>query len=82
MRDVFRMRTTLNLDDDVLETAKAMAARQRKPLGEVISGLIRRAVETPAAAVKERNGMPLFPVSRSARPVTPDAVKELLDEVP
>ncbi|MDP3850613.1 MAG: hypothetical protein Q8Q59_08930 [Luteolibacter sp.] len=44
------MRTTLNLDADVLETAKALAARQRKPLGEVVSGLLRRTVETPDAA--------------------------------
>ena len=78
----FRMRTTLNLDDDVLETAKALAARQRKPLGEVVSGLLRRAVETPAAVPKKRNGMCLFPVSDSARPVTPALVKELLDETP
>jgi len=38
------MRTTLNLADDVLETAKMLAARQRRPLGEAISGLIRSAV--------------------------------------
>ena len=76
------VRTTLNLDDDVLETAKAIAARQRKPLGDVVSGLLRRAVETPAAPSKQRNGMPLFPVSRDARPVTPERVKEILDESP
>ena len=76
------VRTTLNLDDDVLETAKAIAARQSKPLGDVVSGLLRRAVETPAAPSKKRNGMPLFPVSRDARPVTPERVKEILDESP
>jgi len=80
MRDVLPVRTTLNLDDDVLATAKALAARQRKPLGEVISGLIRRAVEPPAQAAAERNGIPLFPVSQAARPVTPEIVRELLDE--
>ncbi len=80
MRDVLPVRTTLNLDDDVLATAKALAARQRKPLGEVISGLIRRAVEPPAQAATERNGIPLFPVSQAARPVTPEIVRELLDE--
>jgi hypothetical protein len=44
MRDVFDMRTTLNLDDDVLATAKALAQKQRKPLGEVVSGFLRRVV--------------------------------------
>ncbi len=82
MRDVFRMRTTLNLDDDVLEAAKMMAARERKPLGMVISGLLRRVVEPAAEAPAERNGIPLFPVSRGARAVTPELVKELLEEVP
>jgi hypothetical protein len=83
MRDVFRMRMTLNLDDDVLETAKMLAARERKPLGMVISGLIRRAVEPAAQAVAgERNGIPLFPVSQGARAVTPEIVRELLDETP
>ncbi|MEO8613593.1 MAG: CopG family transcriptional regulator [Luteolibacter sp.] len=74
------MRTTLNLDDDVLATAKALAARQGKPLGEVISGLIRRAVEPPAQAAVERNGIPLFPVSQAAREVTPEIVRDLLEE--
>ena len=76
------MRTTLNLDDDVLETAKASAARQRKPLGKVISGLLRSAVEPAVRSMTERNGIPLFPVSKDARPVTPEMVKELLDESP
>ncbi len=76
------MRTTLNLDDDVIETAKALAAQQRRPLGEVVSDLIRRGVEPPSKAVPKRNGIPLFPVARGARPVTPGIVAELLDETP
>ncbi|MBP8257157.1 MAG: hypothetical protein KAX37_07505 [Opitutaceae bacterium] len=76
------MRTTLDLDDDVLETAKALAAKQRKPLGEVVSALLRRAVEPRSQPSTKRNGLPLFPVSQGARPVTPELVKELLDETP
>ncbi len=82
MRDVFLMRTTLNLDDDVLEMAKMRAARERKPLGVVISGLLRQSVEPVGLAVEERNGIPLFPVSQAARAVTPEVIKELLDETP
>jgi hypothetical protein len=41
------MRTTLAIDDDVLVAAKAMAAQQRRSVGEVISELARR-VLTPA----------------------------------
>ncbi len=76
------MRTTLNLDDDVLETARTLAVRQEQSLGKVISGLLRRAVEPPVVASSERNGIPLFPVSQGARPVTPEVVSELLDKVP
>jgi hypothetical protein len=82
MRDVFDMRTTLNLDDDVLATAKALARKQRKPLGEVVSGLLRRVVEPVSKNVDERNGIPLFPVSKGAGPVTPKIVKKLLDDTP
>lgn len=82
MRDVSRVRTTLNLDDDVLETAKLLAARERKPLGMVISDLLRRAVEPTVQAPVGRNGIPLFPVSHRARAVTPEMVKELLEEIP
>jgi hypothetical protein len=76
------MRTTLNLDDDVLATAKALATKERKSLGDVVSNLIRRAVEPVPGERSERNGIPLFPVTSGARAVTPEIVAELLDEVP
>ena len=76
------MRTTLNLDDDVLATAKALATKERKSLGKVVSDLIRRSVEPVPGERGERNGVPLFPVLRGARPVTPEIVAELLDETP
>lgn len=74
------MRTTLNLDYGVVETARALAARDGESLGAVVSKLIRQAVEPPAAAPTERNGIPLFPISHGARQVTPEIVKELLEE--
>jgi hypothetical protein len=80
-RDFF-IRTTLNLADDMRETAKMLAAQERKSLGMVISGLSRRAVEPATQAPGERNGIPLFPVSHGVRAVTPEIVRELLDEAP
>ena len=76
------MRTTLNLDDDVIETARAMASQKRQSLGEAVSELIRRAVQPAVKAPAKRNGIPLFPVTRGARRATPDIVAELLDETP
>jgi hypothetical protein len=75
-----RMRTTLNLDDDVLASAKAVAAQQKRPLGEVISALLRRSLEPSRSAPKQRNGIPLFPVKSSASRVTPEIVQQLLEE--
>ena len=45
------MRTTLDIDEDVLQAAKEHAARERKSLGAVISGLARESLRRPAAAV-------------------------------
>jgi len=79
---LFVMRTTLNLDDDVIATARALASQKGQSLGEAVSELIRRAVRPAAKAPAKRNGIPLFPVARGARQVTPEIVAELLDETP
>ena len=42
------MRTTLDIDDDVLEAAKERARRERKTAGEVVSELIRRGLTAPS----------------------------------
>lgn len=38
------MRTTLDIDDDVLEAAKERARRERKTAGQVVSELLRTAL--------------------------------------
>ena len=38
------MRTTLDIDDDVLQAAKALARREKNTAGEIISELARRAL--------------------------------------
>jgi hypothetical protein len=60
------MLTTLDLDDDVLASARALAERQRRSIDAVISELARRglAPAPPLAAV--RNGIRLFPVREGA----------------
>ena len=42
------MRTTIDIDEDVLLAAKEHAARERKSLGAVISGLARESLRRPA----------------------------------
>ena len=74
------MRTTLSIDDDVLNAAKAIAQQTDKPVGEVVSDLARRALRPPAVRT-ERNGVPLLPPGKGAI-VTPEIVNALRDEAP
>lgn len=62
------MRTTLDLDDDVLASAKEIARRENRTAGQVLSDLARRALtqSSPAAAPARRgpaaaNGFRPFP---------------------
>jgi hypothetical protein len=47
------MRTTLDIDDDVLAAAIELASGQRTTAGKVISGLARRALAGPAGQSPE-----------------------------
>lgn len=60
-----------------------MTSRGSKPVGKVVPGILRRAVEpTDTAKVGTNEGIPLFPVARNARVVTPEIVRELLEDEP
>ncbi|MCY7315892.1 MAG: CopG family transcriptional regulator [Rubrivivax sp.] len=48
------MRTTVDLDDDILLAARKHAARGRKLLGAVLSALAREALQRPALAPARR----------------------------
>jgi predicted DNA-binding ribbon-helix-helix protein len=76
------MRTTLTIDDDVLQAAKELAARQGKSVGEVISALTREALRPAAQNISSRNGVPLLPIRSDATPVTLEIVNSLRDELP
>ena len=77
------MRTTLAIDDDVLAAAKAVAQRERRSVGAVISALARQALRREAAgSARTRNGVPLLPTSASSAPVTMELVNQLREELP
>ena len=76
------MRTTLAIDDDVLNAAKEMAAIEKKSVGEVISALARRALTPPESKLKTRNGIPLLKVRKGAPRVTSELVHRLREELP
>lgn len=74
------MRTTLDLDEDVLQAAKEIAAARGTTAGKVVSELARKAL-TPSRTVRVRNGVPLLPRrARGAPRPTMKLVNELRDD--
>jgi hypothetical protein len=72
------VRTTLNIDEDVVAAARELAARERRSLGSVISELARRGL-TPAQ-VDADDGLPVIRVPAGTPPITPEMVRRALDE--
>lgn len=73
------MRTTLDVDPDILLAAKEIARRRNESIGKVLSDLARQAL-TRAVQAEARNGVPLFPVGPDAEIVTLELVNQLRDE--
>jgi hypothetical protein len=81
------MRTTLDIDDDVLAAAKELAKARDSTAGEVISDLARKALTTPVepsgstgpGGAVLKNGWYVLP-SRGGPPVTNELVQRLLNE--
>jgi hypothetical protein len=74
------MRTTLDIDDDILAAAKELAAARNRTAGQVISDLARQALTgSPNSEEPEvRNGIPLLP--RRGAVVTVEFIEKLLNE--
>ena len=80
MFDANDVRTTLDLDLDILQAAKELAASKGSTLGKVVSELARKALESPRAA-KVRNGVPLLPRRSAGSPKpTMKQVNDLRDD--
>ena len=77
---ILPVRTTLDIDEDVLESAKELAASRGTTAGRVLSELARSALAPRGKSQRKRNGVPLLPPQRGARPVTLEVVNRLRDE--
>ena len=75
------MRTTLDIDEDVLLAAKSIAVQRGVSTGKVVSELLRQMV-TPKDTSTTRNGVPIFPRQAGASIVTMELVNRLRDEAP
>ncbi len=74
------MRTTLDIDQDVLHIAKEMAALRRTTAGKVLSELARQGLRPADATPSTRNGVPLLPARPGERPVSMELVNRLCDQ--
>lgn len=70
------MRTTLDIDDRVLASARVLAREKHTSLGAAVSELALRGMRPQVVD----SPFPTFSVSMDADPVTPEMVREALDE--
>lgn len=73
------MRTTLDIDDDILLATKEIARQRGVSMGQVLSDLARQSL-THQVSATTRNGVPLFPRQSEAGIVTLELVNQLRDE--
>jgi hypothetical protein len=74
------MRTTLSLDDDVLEAARTYAKARNLAIGKAVSEMVRRGLQTP---LKTRivNGFHVVDLPATSPPVTSADVKRLQNRI-
>lgn len=72
------MRTTVDIAEDVLRSARALAAAEGSSLGEVISRLARRGLRSTGRL--NDGDLPTFVVPEDSPPLTLDAVRSALDD--
>ena len=73
------MRTTVNLDDEVLRAVRSLARERRESLGAVISALIREALRPPDQVTYD-GSFPVFQVREGSPPITPEMVDSALED--
>jgi hypothetical protein len=75
------MRTTLEIDDDVMEAAKQMARLKNQGIGRAISDLARRGlIPDSSPTVELQNGIPVWIHRPGAVAVTSEMVRNLADD--
>lgn len=75
------MRTTITLDDEAYEAAVRLAKTSGKRLGEVISQLIRHAVQPPGRPPSKRGQrFPAFELAPGTPMISLRAIREAWEE--
>jgi len=74
------MRTTLSIDDDVLQVARELSQLEGRSLGVVLSALARRGLRPQGLLAETEDGFPVFATSSGSRSVTDEDVARALEE--
>ena len=76
------MRTTLDIEDDVLFAAKDLARREKKTAGQIISALARKGLAgTEASTAREPKAVCGFrPFPREGRVVSNELINKLRED--
>lgn len=73
------MRTTISLDKDIYQAAKALADASGANLGVVVSSLVRKGLKAQESFGK-KNGLPVFQVPDDAPVIPGDQATKLMAE--
>ena len=74
------MRTTLDIDDEIMLTVKEIAQQRKTTAGSVVSSLLRESLQPKNFKLEYRNGIPVLPRRPQGPVVTAELVNRLLDE--
>jgi hypothetical protein len=75
------MRTTLEIDDDVMQAVREMARLKNQGIGRTISELARRGLMPDGSPVRELQfGIPVWKHGPAAVAVTSEMVRNLADD--
>ncbi len=76
------MRTTLDIENDILYAAKDLARREKKTIGQMISDLARRGLTgPPASAAREPKAVFGFrPFPKEGRVVSNEMINKLRED--
>lgn len=79
------MRTTLDIDDDILLVAKDLSKAAGQSAGRILSDLARKALTQPSHDFRLEEpravyGIRPFPKRADGKPVSSELVRQLMDE--
>jgi hypothetical protein len=72
------MRTTLDLDDDILDAARELARTRHSSIGMVVSALARAGLRPTSIEVVD--GLPIIRARADSQVITSDLVRRALDD--